>query len=65
MIFILTKGRSSETFMYELTKLQYSEEILTLKCPDKCPDLPIAEEPNILTIIESLLTSRINLLIRS
>jgi hypothetical protein len=47
--------------MYELTKLQYSVEILTLKYPD----LLIAEETNILNIIESLLASRINVLIRS
>jgi len=47
--------------MYEITKLQYSDENLTLKCPD----LGIAEETNILTIIESLLASRIKVLVRS
>lgn len=61
MIFVLSKGRSSESFMYEITKLQYSDEILTLKCPD----LLTAEESTILTVIESLLASIINVLIRS
>jgi hypothetical protein len=56
--FVLSKVRSSESFVYEITKLQHSDEILTLKCPD----LRIAEETNILTIIESLLASRINVL---
>ena len=37
--------------MYEITKLQYSDDNLTLKCPD----LLIAEESNILTVIDSLL----------
>jgi len=61
MIFVLSKSRSSESFMYEITNLQYSDVILTLKCPD----LLIAEESNILTITESLLASRINVIIRS
>ena len=60
MIFVLSKGRSSESFMYDVTKLQCSEEILTVKCSDSL----IAEETNILTFIDSLLASRINVLIR-
>jgi len=61
LIFVLSKGRSSESFIYEITKLQYSGEILTLKCPD----LLTAEETKNLKIIESLLASKVNVIIRS